>query len=370
MKPVTLPLFRRIAPPVSTTPEIDALVASAAPVAIGVSGGKDSTAAAFATIEHLDRVGHAGPRVLIHSDLGVTEWPQSLEWCHKLSDRLGVELLVVRRAKGDMMDRWEQRWADNVARYAILKCVQLILPWSTPDMRFCTSEMKVAPICADLVRRFPGKTILSVTGIRRQESEGRKNAPITKPQPKLTSKTRGTTGIDWHPIPDWSLEEVFSIHRDRDFPLHPAYTEWGLGRVSCMDCIMQSDADSKAVALYPGSHALHRRIAKLEISSTFGFQRNRWRADYALGLLSDLEREQLAFAKRRGAEREAAEKRIPKHLLFTKGWPHCVPTRSEAELLCGVRRTVAAAVGLSIDFTEPDALINRYRELMAEKGAA
>ncbi len=47
---------------------------------------------------------------------------------------LGLELMVVRREAGDMMDRWLQRWRDNLARYATLRCVKVILPWSTPSM--------------------------------------------------------------------------------------------------------------------------------------------------------------------------------------------------------------------------------------------
>ena len=58
---------------VVVTDDVDALLAAGAPVAIGVSGGKDSCAAALATIEHLDTIGHTGPRVLIHSDLGRVE---------------------------------------------------------------------------------------------------------------------------------------------------------------------------------------------------------------------------------------------------------------------------------------------------------
>jgi hypothetical protein len=63
---------------VVVTDEIAALLAAGAPVAIGVSGGKDSCAAALATVEHLDAIGHQGPRVLIHSDLGRVEWRDSL----------------------------------------------------------------------------------------------------------------------------------------------------------------------------------------------------------------------------------------------------------------------------------------------------
>ena len=59
---------------IASTNEIDALIASGAPVAIGISGGKDSQAAALATFAHLNSVGHQGPRVLVHADLGMIEW--------------------------------------------------------------------------------------------------------------------------------------------------------------------------------------------------------------------------------------------------------------------------------------------------------
>ena len=41
---------------------------------------------------------------------------------------------------------WLSRWAANVARYANLECVKLILPWSTAAQRFCTAELKSAVI--------------------------------------------------------------------------------------------------------------------------------------------------------------------------------------------------------------------------------
>src|SRR5438045_1668991 len=135
---------------VELTPEIKKLIAANAPIALGVSGGKDSCALAIATCEELDKLGHVGPRVLIHSDLGRVEWRDSLPTCERLAKFLGLELVVVRRGAGDMMDRWLKRWENNLARYTDLSCVKVILPWSTSSMRFCTSELKTAVICRDL----------------------------------------------------------------------------------------------------------------------------------------------------------------------------------------------------------------------------
>ncbi|KQV33403.1 MULTISPECIES: hypothetical protein [unclassified Rhizobium] len=108
----------------------------------------------MATFEYLDRIGHSGPRLLIHADLGSVEWAGSLPTCKQLSDRLGAELIVVHRNQGGLMDRWESRLRSNVARYENLSTVTLVPCWSTPTMRFCTSELKTSKIHAELKRRF------------------------------------------------------------------------------------------------------------------------------------------------------------------------------------------------------------------------
>ena len=138
-------------PGIASTELATRAILAGGPVAVGVSGGKDSSAVAIRTLEYLDEVGHTGPRLLIHSDLGRVEWRQSLPACERLAERLGVELVVVRRQQGDLLDRFRERWENNIRRYAELCCVKLILPWPTPAMRYCTSELKTAVICRDLV---------------------------------------------------------------------------------------------------------------------------------------------------------------------------------------------------------------------------
>ena len=103
------------------------LILANAPVAIGVSGGKDSDATAIATDRLLDELGHNGPRLLIHSDLGSIEWKASLPHCQRLAAFLGRELAVVKRDAGGMVERWQTRWENNLRRYMNLECVQLIV---------------------------------------------------------------------------------------------------------------------------------------------------------------------------------------------------------------------------------------------------
>ncbi len=349
------------------TPEIAEQLAANAPVALGVSGGKDSSAMSLAVSIYLDEIGHRGPRLLIHSDLGRIEWKQSLPMCQRLADHLSMELVVVKRQAGDLLDRWHVRWSNNCERYANLECVKMILPWSTASMLFCRSELKAAIICRDLVERFPHQTIINGSGIRRDESTTRAKAPIWAPQSRLTSKTYETTGLDWHPLVDWTLDQVFAYHQLRDFPLHEAYTRFSMSRVSCAFCILAGLADLIASTTCPDNHAIYRELVAIEILSSYRFQEARWLGDLAPHLLSEEMQAGLGEAKRRAALREAAEARIPKHMLYSKGWPTCKPSYDEACLLAQVRAEVSQILGLTIHYTDPDAILDRYDELIEEK---
>lgn len=114
-------------PHIASTDEVRRLISQDAPVAIGVSGGKDSSAAALATVQYLDQMEHKGSRLLIHSDLGRVEWEQSILICEKLAQQLSLELVVVQWKQGDMVDRWRKRWQDNTLRYANLELVKVFL---------------------------------------------------------------------------------------------------------------------------------------------------------------------------------------------------------------------------------------------------
>ena len=355
--------------------KLEEALLSDAPVCVGVSGGKDSAALAFAAIEHLDAIGHKGPRVLVHADLGdddpalSVEWTDSLPTCQRLADRLGIELLVVRRAAGGMMKRWQTRWANNVRRYANLECVKVILPWSTPSMRFCTSELKSAPIAAALVKRFPGQVVVSAAGIRRSESRQRSSAKTAQINNRLTHKSTGTTGLDWNPIAEWSDRDVYAFCAARGFDLHEGYTRYGMSRISCRYCIMAQKSDLVASTTCVDNVPVFRTMVALEIESTFAFQGASWLADVAPHLLDAGDAYALQRAKWRGQRREQIEARIPNHLLYTEGWPTVMPTQAEAELLAQVRREIAELLGFDVKYTDAASILARYAELMAVNAA-
>lgn len=351
---------------ITRDPTIDRLADQNAVFSIAISGGKDSTVAALLVNDYLNERKHTGPRVLIHSDLGSVEWKDSIRICTELAERLNMPLITVRRQAGGMMQRWQTRWANNVKRYTELSCVKLILPWSTPSMRFCTSELKTAIITRELVKRFRGQQIVTVLGIRREESPGRSKTPVTKINTALTRKD-GTCGVDWNPIVDMTLDQVFLAHQMYKFRLHEAYTQFGSSRVSCSFCIMSRRDDLIAASQCEDNADIYREMCELELTSAFSFQSTTWLSDTAPHLLTDEQRKRIDHAKQIAVQRAEVESEIPKHLLFTANWPEVIPLYSEAHLLVRVRSAVAEMQGLRIHHTDPVSLIQRYRWLMAEK---
>jgi 3'-phosphoadenosine 5'-phosphosulfate sulfotransferase (PAPS reductase)/FAD synthetase len=191
---------------------------------------------------------------------------------------------------------------------------------------------------------------------------------VAKPQPKLASASRRTQGLDWHPILDWTTQQVFGYLEEKEFPLHDAYIRYGSSRVSCCFCVLGSQNDLTAAARCEDNQAVYRDLVALEASSTFPFQATRWLGDVAPHWLTDELRQALVIAKAGARRREAAEAKISQHLLYTEGWPRTIPTLAAASLLCDVRREVGSAVGVQVGYTEPLQVIRRYEELLSSGG--
>lgn len=349
---------------VFVTPEVQRLLDAGAPVAVGMSGGKDSHAAAWAMAKLLK--GYRGPKLLVHADLGVVEWDDSFPACQRIADRIGWELVTVQRAAGGMMERWESRWQSSMDRYSDLRTVTVVLPWSTPALRFCTSELKVDPITAYLKRRFGKVPILNVTGVRGEESTQRAKQPVCGPGAKLPDDSRV-----WRPIHQWTLADVWEAIAESGVAPHEAYSKFGSSRVSCRFCILASDADLRASLSDPAALAIYRRMCSLELASGFSFQA-KWLT--ALGpefipnggakLLRAVQ-----LARWRGEAELWLKDKAFKHLQFTKGWPHCVPSDDECARLAIMRRKILDLYAWGSPYVTQETVKDRYRELLAEKHA-
>jgi 3'-phosphoadenosine 5'-phosphosulfate sulfotransferase (PAPS reductase)/FAD synthetase len=341
--------------------EVQSLLDAKAPVCIGLSGGKDSTAVAWAVSQAL--LDYQGPKLLIHADLGTTEWEDSWPSCQRIAERIGWELVSCRRPAGDMMDRWESRWQSSVRRYANMETVTVVLPWSTPAMRFCQSELKVAPITSLIKRRFGKVPVLNVTGVRGEESTTRAKQPACAPIPTLPPRS-----LAWRPIHHWELPDVWTAIAESGIPPHEAYGTYGSSRVSCRFCILANEADLRASLKDPAAAAIYVRMCELELSTGFAFQGSRWLTSLATDLVPEGE-SRLKSSQWLQKTRAELQAWIPKHLQFTRGWPHCVPSIEESERLAAMRTRICFHYGWTSPYLTAETVRARYQELWDIKQA-
>ena len=349
-----------------------AAIEAGAWVVFNLSGGKDSSAATFATIRHLDAIGHPRDRRLaIHADLGRAEWESTPAMVERIAGMAGLPLTVVRRRAGDLFDRWNQRFEAGKARYEALETYNLIGPWSNAGLRFCTSEGKAQPIGQALSRMLRGATIINVLGIRHDESEARARTPIGKEDYRFAApgNAAGTRMLMWHPIVAWSTTDVFAAHDALGIPLHEAYTAYGSSRLSCRYCVLQSLADQRAAATAPANAQALIELVRLEVRSTFSFQPTRWLGDVAPDLLPADLAAALARAKIDARDRRLRESSLPVDLRFKRGWPPRVPTMAEAHVIADVRALLLARHELANHFPRPHDVIARFAELHAKQAA-
>ena len=357
--------------PIAVPSEIARLAREGAWFAYSLSGGKDGNIAAIATDAYLDSVGHPRERrVIVHADLGIIEWQDSHVMCEEVAGRLDLPLMVVKNKRYDMIGCWERRWELAVERYRTLETVTLVGPWSSSSQRFCTSRMKQETISAALVA-LAGKnaTIVSVIGIRGQESLRRSLQPVYESDKALFRKKRGLVGFAYRPIHGWTLEDVWQAHDEAGLRRHEAYTEYDATRVSCAYCVLARESDLRAGTRNPANIPAYRRTVDLEIVSAFSFQSARWLGDMAPAALTPEQRDGLAIGKARRAARVKLESQLPKELLYVKGWPRFVPDADQCRLIAEMRQGVCALYGFDFPYTTPDAIQARYTALYEAKAA-
>lgn len=257
--------------------EISEQIKKGAVVVISISGGKDSQALLRAVVAYMRSNGYTNRLIAIHADLGRVEWENSMSFCESLCNDLAIEFVVVRREKGDLLQRWQDRMHTLKG--------QNKPHWSSAASRYCTSDMKVQPI-DKFLRQFDN--VISVQGIRAQESAARAQKPCVCERTAITTRTR--TATTWNAIIDWSIEDVWATYGNTVEDLmfaqsyfrytgkihpcwqfHPAYA-MGNERLSCMMCVLGSKNDIKN-GIKNNWH-LAQELIDMERESGFAFKQN------------------------------------------------------------------------------------------------
>lgn len=343
--------------------DVRAAIQRGAPVAYSLSGGKDSVSISFATNQMLDQLGHpADRRVAIHADLGRIEWRSTPATVEAAAARLGVRLIIVRNRSYDMLSKWERRFELGCRRYEQLLTYHLTAPWSSANNRFCTAEMKTQVILPELLRQWPSEQILSIVGIRRQESVKRRLTPVAKREGDRWTRAAGGSVLTWHPGVDLLEEEVYTFIAEHDLPMPESY---GLGstRHGCAFCVLASANDIAVAARAPGNRGVMLHLVDQEARTTFSFQPDRWLGDVAPDLLPPSLAADLVRGKTGAAERLELEAGLPANLRYVKGWPQRIPTIDEATRIFNVRARLLDRHGLTSPFTTPGMVRDRIAEL-------
>ncbi len=341
-------------------------------IAYSLSGGKDSAAISHEANAYLDSIGHPrADRVAIHADLGRAEWKSTPAMVKRTAAGLGVPLITVRRQAGDMVARFEKRFENAKRRYENLETYNLIGPWAQANKRFCTSELKAQVIGPELARRYRGRTVISVIGIRREESTGRAATPISALDNRFAKagNRHGTTMISWHPGINCTTEAVFACHDRNSIPLHEAYVDYGSTRLSCAYCVLASLNDLRAASKAAGNLDLFLHYVGMEATSTFSFQPLRWLADVAPALLPPSLARDIARAKSDCHLRQHIEAVMPAGLRYVKGWPLRAPTPDEAAAIAAARAPILERHQLANHYRTPTAIIARFNDLIKAKAA-
>lgn len=349
------------------TPEIEALLRGGAWAVWSVSGGKDSSAAMVATIPMLDAIGHPRDRRLaLHADLGRSEWRSTHAHAQAVCDQFGVRLEVVRNPTHDMVSRWQRRGDLGRIRYAAYETIRHFGPWSASGLLFCRKELKKVPL--DDFKKKLGAPVVSIIGLRRDESSGRRKTPIHGPDKDLENKLKHTARV-WNPIAAWSTDEVFSFHDLQGIPLHEAY---GLGstRLSCAYCVLGSLNDLSISAAAEQNQDLYRTQVGMEASYGFSFQPTRWLGDIAPALLDDDLRRRLSEAKLLANRRREIEADIPATMRFKQNELPVIPDRDMAATMAHVRREVSRLHGIDAAFLNADSIIDKTVEIRGRMIAA
>lgn len=212
----------------NVSPEIDRLVKAGALFVCNHSGGKDSQAMMIRLLEIVP----PAQLMVVHASLGEVEWEGALELAEHQAKAAGIPFVVAHAVK-TFFEMVEHRFKVRPESPS----------WPSASNRQCTSDLKRGP-CQREVRRYAAAhdftCIVNCTGLRAQESPGRaKQIPFKVNE---RGSIAGRQWLEWLPIHDYTVDQVFATIRDAGQQPHWAYAA-GNDRLSCVFCIMGSKRD-------------------------------------------------------------------------------------------------------------------------------
>lgn len=206
---------------------------------VGFSGGIDSQAVAGLV---LDKYGHDDV-ILTNSNAGRNEDDLTDEFVEWYS--LNVHPVI--RCVALISDMWitpgfaETKGLDGNAELTFTQMIKIKGRPPSRKAQFCTEILKLRPQKRWVDEQFEaggqydGEDYVRYTGLRRDESEARKNTPDYEFDKYFDCEV-------FHPIASWTKQSCFDFVRARGEQINPLYL-MGFNRVGCAPCINSSKAD-------------------------------------------------------------------------------------------------------------------------------
>lgn len=201
---------------------------------VGFSGGIDSQACAGWVLDHFPRE----DVILMNSDAGGNEHPlttEHIEWYS--ASVFPVVLISPIVADMDGLERAEieRRGLKPTDQLTFDLLASLKQCWPSGTQQFCTTHLKLEPQRRWIRENIPDVEIIRYSGVRRDESERRKNTP----------ERAWDAYFDCElicPLVTWTKDECFDFAKQRGENINPLYL-MGFTRVGCAPCVNSNKAD-------------------------------------------------------------------------------------------------------------------------------
>ena len=239
-------------------------------ILINISGGKDSQAALDETVRAADAAGVRDRIVTVFCDLGdEDEWPGTRELAAGHAAHYGLRHEVVRR---EITTPSGQRVQQTLTGH-----IEQRGKWPDAARRYCTSDLKRAPVHRLMTRlaaeqRAAGITgrrvrILNVLGLRAQESAKRALMTPFSRDERATNQTVRLVD-EWLPIHSWTVQQVWARIAGAGTRPHPVYAA-GMPRLSCRFCVLASRSALVLAARLDPEGAERRAAMEQRMGHTF-----------------------------------------------------------------------------------------------------
>lgn len=205
---------------------------------VGFSGGIDSQACAGWVLERFPKE----DVILMNSDAGGNEHPLTSEHVRWYSESVHPVVHV-----SPIIADMDGREAAEIGRRGLNPTDPLTFDllaslkkcWPSGTQQFCTTHLKLEPqrrwLRDNVIFADPSVEIIRYSGVRRDESERRKNTPERSWDDYFDCELVC-------PLAAWSKEDCFEFVKSRGEKINPLYT-MGFARVGCAPCVNSNKAD-------------------------------------------------------------------------------------------------------------------------------